>query len=824
MADIIGGSIGVQLIPVAKGFQERTRASLRDLSANVRLVIDDKDARTRLDAFTAERRSATVNVDADTGAAEAKIAALNSSARNASGGIGLLTVAAVGLAPALVPVTAAVGGLVAALSAPALATGAGLAGFVGVAGVAVTKTEAINKQIQQLSKQAENATNMKAAKRYQAQAQTLIDSLSVPQKALLTAQDTVGKAFGSLMKSAGPAIFTPLVTGLDLLAQVLPKVAPLINAVSGAFDKVLASISRSVQSGALDKTVGFFSSLAGPSITGLATILGNIAKGFLSMAQASSGLGSNLLGSLERMSASFANIGQSKGFQSFLAYVAQVGPQVASTLGSVVDAVVNIGRALAPLGGAVLSGIKGVADVLANMNPTVLGLIASSIGGIVIGLKGMSIVSALIPAVRGFAASLGLVDAAAAANPVGAIVVGLTALGAAFVYAWTKSQNFRTVVVTGLRYVANFFLDFVSAFVHGADIAFGWIPGIGPKLDVAAKAVDGFKNSVNASLSGIVASKTITITLETRRIDKHGAGNAALNAEHSGGYKIPGANKDVTAGAGSTTATPSLSYDPSLFATPPTTAATAAAGAKKAAKANQKHFITNGKALIDALTTGMKQSTPKALAAIDKVMTKIQNDITSKTAASQKKLVKALDQRYKAINAHYTKVAGTIKTLKDAFADIQKTVASNLTGDLFGNFTTAGSFLGNLLKTQGSLTALTNAFHKLEGWNLSPAFLSQLFQSGGASLILDLANGSEQQADLAASTYSSIGALSSSLGSSIASITPYGASLEPLNKQLMESNTKLSSIDGHLKELAKDIGKEINDAATHGKNGKVYRG
>lgn len=823
MADIIGGSVGVQLIPVAKGFQERTRALLRDLSANVRLDIDDKEARARLDAFASERRSATVNVDADTGAAEAKIAALNSSARNASGGIGLLTIAAVGLAPALIPATAAVGGLVAALSTPALATGAGLAGFIGVAGVAATKTEAVNKQIQQLSKQAENATNMKTAKRYQAQAQALIDSLSVPQKALLTAQNTVSKAFGSLMKSAGPAIFTPLVTGLDLLATALPKVTPLINAVSGALDHLIASMANGIKGGGFDKAIGFFSSLAGPSITGLATILGNIAKGFLSIAQASSGLGSSLLGSLERMTASFANVGQSKGFQSFLAYVQQVGPQVAHTLGSVVDAVVNIGRALAPLGGTALSAIKGIADVLAGMNPTVLGLIASSIGGIVIGLKGMAIVTSLTKAIRGFAAALAAMDVAMNANIVGALVLGLTALGAAFVYAWTKSQKFRTIVVTGLKFVADFFLDFVSAFVHGADLAFGWIPKIGPKLDAAAKAVDGFKNSVNASLNGIVANKTITITLETRRIDKHGAGNAKLNAEHSGGYKIPGANKDVTAGTGSATSTPSLSYDPSLFSTPPTTAATAAAGAKKKAKANQKHFITNGKALIDALTTGMKQSTPKALAAIDKVMTKIQNDITSKTAASQKKLVKALDQRYKAINAHYTKVASTIQSLKDAFASIQNAVASNLTGDLFGSFTTAGSFLGNLFKTKDQLTALTNAFHKLEGWHLSPAFLSQLFQSGGASLILDLANGSEQQADLAASTYSSIGTLSSSLGSSIAGITPSGASLEPLNKQLVESNTKLSSIDKHLKNLSKDIGKEINNAATHGKNGKVYR-
>lgn len=786
MADIIVGSVGVELLPSGRGFPEKARALLRGLSVPVRLdptgfdeQIDQErkkqeknpvDVLVRpkaLDAFAAsikkqaeaiqksvsvdlpltaagERlrqdiaaqvetisklvkvevpvdledaaalrnkmaveldllevmaKSAhpTVNVDADTGKAQAKIGALDGSARGAGVGMGLLTAAAIGLAPALVPATAAVGGLVAALTAPALAAGGGLVGFIGVAGVAISKTEAVNKQIKELSKQAENATNMATAKRYQAQAQALIDSLTGPQKALLTAQHAVSTAFGSLMKSAGPSIFAPFVTGLNLLAAILPRLTPLLNAVSGAFDQILTSISASVQSGGFDKAISFFSRMAGPSITGLATILGNIGRGFLSIAQASSGLGGSLLNSLERMTASFAHIGQTKGFQSFLAYVQQVGPQVAHTLGSIVAAVVNIGRALAPLGGPALAAIKGIADVIARMNPTLLALIASSIGAVVIGLKGMKIVAALTPIVKSFAAALGIMDVAADANPVGAIVVSLTALAAAFAYAWAKSETFRKIVVTGLKLVANYYIGFVELFVKGAAAAFGWVPKIGPKLKSAASAVANFRDSVNSSLDGIVANKTITITLETRRIDKHGAGNAALNAEHSGGYKIPAASASTSSGT-----TPDLSYDPSLFTAPSTTAATGAANAKANAKAaakaaklrdddsllkSVKALRSAGKQLTGALTQGLKDGNGGLQKYLDKIKSDIgaklaSGDISKAAAKSMRQTVNAISKGLKSIEAQYDAAVTKIKSLQDAQAQTVSSVSSGLSGEL----------------------------------------------------------------------------------------------------------------------------------------------
>jgi hypothetical protein len=55
----------------------------------------------------------------------------------------------------------------------------------------------------------------------------------------------------------------------------------------------------------------------------------------------------------------------------------------------------------------------------------------------------------------------------------------------------------------GVRYVVDRFLDMAGWIVHAAASAFGWIPGIGPKLKDAAKAFDKFRDNVNAALGGV---------------------------------------------------------------------------------------------------------------------------------------------------------------------------------------------------------------------------------------------------------------------------------------------------------------------------------
>jgi hypothetical protein len=61
------------------------------------------------------------------------------------------------------------------------------------------------------------------------------------------------------------------------------------------------------------------------------------------------------------------------------------------------------------------------------------------------------------------------------------------------IYAYKNSETFRkavdtswdaikTVVMTGVRLVVGYYLWFAGMIVDAAAAAFGWIPGIGPKL------------------------------------------------------------------------------------------------------------------------------------------------------------------------------------------------------------------------------------------------------------------------------------------------------------------------------------------------------
>lgn len=102
------------------------------------------------------------------------------------------------------------------------------------------------------------------------------------------------------------------------------------------------------------------------------------------------------------------------------------------------------------------------------------------------------------------------------------VITIIGAMGRAINILW---QN---VVLPVTRFIVNAFLTMASGIIHGAAIAFGWVPGLGPKLKNAAKTFDVFKDDVNRALErirnqtvdvkvrpGIVSSKQVALLLRT---------------------------------------------------------------------------------------------------------------------------------------------------------------------------------------------------------------------------------------------------------------------------------------------------------------------
>lgn len=75
-------------------------------------------------------------------------------------------------------------------------------------------------------------------------------------------------------------------------------------------------------------------------------------------------------------------------------------------------------------------------------------------------------------------------------------------------------EEFGPVVRATMVEVVDKFLAGVEWIVRGAATAFGWVPGVGPKLREAARAIEGFRDDANAALSG-VAKDPIVVTVDT---------------------------------------------------------------------------------------------------------------------------------------------------------------------------------------------------------------------------------------------------------------------------------------------------------------------
>lgn len=149
-------------------------------------------------------------------------------------------------------------------------------------------------------------------------------------------------------------------------------------------------------------------------------------------------------------------------------------------------------------------------------------------------------------------------------------------------------------------------------------------------------------------------------------------------------------------------------------------------------------------------------------------------------------------------------IRSQIDQVKSDFASLSSSVASAFTGNLF-EATTGQDFISNMLDTKGQLKQLKKAFKKLVGWGFKPGFLSQLFQSGNAALILDLASGSQADALEAQALFGDVQSLSGQLGNAVAR--------EKLGPKLDGLRDELRDVRRAIKHIGDDVARALNNTA-----------
>lgn len=176
---------------------------------------------------------------------------------------------------------------------------------------------------------------------------------------------------------------------------------PILNSLVGVLASSIGDLARRAGQALTDPFwQGFFSFIkgeAGPSINTFGTIVGNLARGFAGLLEAFKPVWDQMGAGLVSLTGRFADFAthtdQSSAFQQFMAYVRTEGPVVVKTIGDLIAAFGDIGRALGPLGGIVLGIVDSLARMVAAIPPSWLAIIVPGIWGMYEAIKAVQLIS-----------------------------------------------------------------------------------------------------------------------------------------------------------------------------------------------------------------------------------------------------------------------------------------------------------------------------------------------------------------------------------------------------------------------------------------------
>jgi|SRR6187549_86832 len=202
----------------------------------------------------------------------------------------------------------------------------------------------------------------------------------------------------------------------------------------------------------------------------------------------------NVTGAADRMDQTLGETGKAnidtmkRGFEQWTqSMAASDGP-----LGAITAGVVSFGGPALAMGGQV----AGIVTGFAALNPALALAKAKTVG--------VAIASGVAKAATTlWTGAQWLLNAALTANPIGLVIVAIALLTAGIVILYKRSDRARDIIQSAFRGITKYALNMAGDVVHAAARAFGWMPGIGPKLKKAALEFDKFKLKVNAALNGI---------------------------------------------------------------------------------------------------------------------------------------------------------------------------------------------------------------------------------------------------------------------------------------------------------------------------------
>jgi phage-related protein len=290
---------------------------------------------------------------------------------------------------------------------------------------------------------------------------------------------------------------TPEAADLEKTDKALTSVSKATEETSSKFatlGKVAKSISSALPNDALGKTVGFL-------------------KDSVEKAAANSDQGARLADVMSRLRGVYDDFQIAVG-KRLLPVVIAFGDWLLNTgVPAIRFMITSITSGLTPVVDRLRTGFEHLQPVLTKVedflrkNPSTVKTFAIALAALVSGVVAVT-------------AAMAVFDAIAAANPVGAIVIGLAALAAGFQYAWTHSQTFRKVVtgvfdgvrdeikgtVNAGKSIVNFF---AKTLPNAAQSTIRWVRNHWSQLtSILSAPIAGAANAIKGSWNKIKTGAT----------------------------------------------------------------------------------------------------------------------------------------------------------------------------------------------------------------------------------------------------------------------------------------------------------------------------
>lgn len=228
-------------------------------------------------------------------------------------------------------------------------------------------------------------------------------------------------ALDTLRNDAEQGVLPGLETGLKTLtAQDFPLFRDIVQKTGSALGTMLQQGLTALTDPFWKSWFGWVADTAGPTITTLGHIFGNIFTGMAGILKGFGGTWTEFGGWLDGLSQKFAAWGKSiaagnnKGFNDFLKFVHDNGPKVAQILGEVATTLGKTAQGVSGLGSAELSALDFFLNLLSGLPPGVDGVLAGVAGSLLL-LNKVGVLTPMAKALDGLIGRLtgtgGLVEA-----------------------------------------------------------------------------------------------------------------------------------------------------------------------------------------------------------------------------------------------------------------------------------------------------------------------------------------------------------------------------------------------------------------------------